>query len=680
MRHNHIWIFVLSIFAVTNLKAQVVFEEEGFFNTYKYRILDSVANEVELTGEISHTFEDYTYPTKVFSYAFYEGRIYRVVGIADKAFKNDTNIQSLIIQSKYLRYIGAEAFFGCRKLNEVSLSCDSLTSIGRKAFADCKSIGMIWLPASIKDVGRKAFDGVQNIDCNHPLRGFPWGAACSKADENGLYYSQDHKTVVAADTTKETIVIPNGVTTIGQNAFRKCKKLKSVVIPEGVAVIEKMAFSSLSSLERVALPPTLRVIGQAAFTNCTALSDIVLPPSIDSIAGYVFVNCRSLTTIELPHSLRMLGDNVFSGCTNLRTLHYNAAHIGDGRENPVFCGQDTLDVIWGNNVERIPAQLFKNIYLRKTTLPPSLREVGREAFADCRFEQPLVVPSSVTTISGNAFKDVVSVSYEGVDAGFPWCALSFGEPYLHDGIIYTDSTMRIAIGSEPDIVEANIPEGVKYIARHAFAYRPLLKTVVFPSSVEDVAAEAFYKCPKLAYTNFADGLVTIGDSAFVGIATTTLRLPNSLQGIGNGAFANIDSLHELTIGRSLTRIGNTSFVNIRVIDTLRFNVECFYDYTRNYMPSFFSNTTIRTLLVGDNVQRIPSIAFSMCDLDSVSLPSSLVYIGIRAFNGNKKLSIHVPDNVVDVGFGAFMGVGNVDYHGQLPVNKWGYLKLNGQYA
>ncbi|MGN0302377.1 MAG: leucine-rich repeat domain-containing protein, partial [Anaerotardibacter sp.] len=162
--------------------------------------------------------------------------------------------------------------------------------------------------------------------------------------------------------SEKEVVIPEGITTIGSNAFRG-KTIESVVIPEGVTVIEdrqKMKF------------------GDGAFKDCRFLSRVSLPESLEVIGISAFEGCKSLKEITLPKNLKRLGNSSFaeSGLTSF-TLP-NAENLGFS-----ICSncRDLTDITVEDGIELIPASSFSNCCsLTEATLPESVTAVGRFAF------------------------------------------------------------------------------------------------------------------------------------------------------------------------------------------------------------------------------------------------------------------------------------------------------------
>ena len=77
------------------------------------------------------------------------------------------------------------------------------------------------------------------------------------------------------------VVIPDGVTTIGVNAFWQCESIKSVKLPEGLALIEADAFLACRSLERIVMPKSIKRIEDGAFGSCNSLSEIIFNGTIE---------------------------------------------------------------------------------------------------------------------------------------------------------------------------------------------------------------------------------------------------------------------------------------------------------------------------------------------------------------------------------------------------------------
>jgi len=112
-------------------------------------------------------------------------------------------------------------------------------------------------------------------------------------------YSSSYKPWSYNALTK--VIIGNGVTTIGKNAFYGCSSLTSVTIPNSVTTI-----------------------GEAAFRYCSHLTSVTIPNSVTTIGGWAFSGCSSLTSVNIPNSVTTIGESTFYGCIyNHRTTKTN---------------------------------------------------------------------------------------------------------------------------------------------------------------------------------------------------------------------------------------------------------------------------------------------------------------------------------------------------------------------
>ncbi len=119
------------------------------------------------------------------------------------------------------------------------------------------------------------------------------------------------------------IHIGDGITSIGDNAFRDCKNVTSVVVPSSVVTIGNNAFRGCKNLESVDLSSSLVSIGDNAFSNCEKLAVITIPYGVTTIGRDAFKGCKSLLQVELPITLKKIGKEAFADCTLLAFTRLN---------------------------------------------------------------------------------------------------------------------------------------------------------------------------------------------------------------------------------------------------------------------------------------------------------------------------------------------------------------------
>ena len=180
-----------------------------------------------------------------------------VTSIGNSAF---SACQSLLEMSlpKDVASIDNYAFKYCYSLRQISIP-EGVTSIGDDAFGFCSSLHQIIIPSTVKKIGTNPFSGCKcKLICNSPL---------FKIVDNVLY-NADMTVIISflSDTAK--YVTPDGVTNIGDSAFRTCRSLQEISILEGVKSIGNCAFKNCYSLQEISIPKSVTSIGDSAFGGC----------------------------------------------------------------------------------------------------------------------------------------------------------------------------------------------------------------------------------------------------------------------------------------------------------------------------------------------------------------------------------------------------------------------------
>ncbi|MDE6781792.1 MAG: leucine-rich repeat domain-containing protein [Ruminococcus sp.] len=283
-----------------------------------------------------------------------------------------------------------------------------------------------------------------------------------KLDENGILtisgkgemasylgYHAEWASKSKKDTIKK-VVIEDGVTNIGHDAFYECSNITEIDIPDSVTEIGMYAFYGCSSLSEVTIPDNITTIETYTFGNCENLQEIVIPDSVQTIERCAFLLCKSLTEINIPDSVEIISESAFAGCENLK----------------------------------------------KVTIPETLKEIEKDAFGNTEFlnqyarkNQPLIINNIVVDGSGCTGDVVIP---DGVtEIGKEAFALT--EYYDYDSItsvVLPDSIRTIRAGAFAyckDLEEINFPEGLKVIEGGAFAGCGNMPFIVFlPESLEEI--------------------------------------------------------------------------------------------------------------------------------------------------------------------------------------------------
>ena len=201
------------------------------------------------------------------------------------------------------------------------------------------------------------------------------------------------------------IDIPASVTSIGAGAFYDCTSLTAVTLPAGLQSIGDNAFRGCSALTSIDIPASVTSIGVNAFNGCTRLKDVTLPDGLQSIGDNAFRVCSELTSIDIPASVTSIGEDAFYGCTRLTavTLHDGLESIGDY----AFYGCTSLTAIdIPASVTSIGAGAFDGCSsLAAVTLPEGLQSIGEYAFQHCSALTSIKIPGTVKTVGMCSFQD-----------------------------------------------------------------------------------------------------------------------------------------------------------------------------------------------------------------------------------------------------------------------------------
>ena len=118
----------------------------------------------------------------------------------------------------------------------------------------------------------------------------------------------------------KTVIVENGVTSVGAGTFSGCESLTSVTIAGSVTSIGKYAFIRCSSLESIVLPDSITYIGDFAFYVCSSLKSVDIPDGVTVLTEYVFGSCGGLESVKLPSNLKSIEEGAFSSCRSLKSV------------------------------------------------------------------------------------------------------------------------------------------------------------------------------------------------------------------------------------------------------------------------------------------------------------------------------------------------------------------------
>ena len=264
----------------------------------------------------------------------------------------------------------------------------------------------------------------------------------------------------------KSVVIKNGVTSIGENAFIYFNYITSVIISNDVKYIGNQAFFHCVNLMSINLPNGITSINKQTFCFCWNLFSINIPESVTSIGDEAFLNA-SLTSINIPKNVRSIGTSVFEGCSRLEAIYVSSENQDYmSKEGVLFSHNETILYVYPSNKNGI-----------EYSIPYEVTSIGAYAFDECNYITSVNIQDEVKSIGKSAFE-------------YCYCLMSINLP---NGIT---SINEHTFGYCKKLSSIIIPESVKSICEEAFGHSGLT-SIYIPKNVSSIAYNVFEGCSKL---------------------------------------------------------------------------------------------------------------------------------------------------------------------------------------
>lgn len=369
------------------------------------------------------------------------------------AFYGDTRLLDANLPDS-LRSIGYEAFYNCNSLIRLNLP-KKLEKIGKATFIGCSTIeGTLKIPANVTEIGEGAFAmmGIDEISLDKKNTNF--------TVEDGILYSKDQKTLLQVPgKIEDGITINDKVTKFGAFCAAGCSEITSINIPSGVTEIGQGAFMNSSKISRFSFPATLTKIGELAFSGLSSIKDI---------------------TVAKGNTVYSSVDGVLFGNAGKTLMLYPAL-----KESTQFTVPEGTDTINEN-------AFMSQKYLKKISLPSSLKVIGDNAFETCTKLEAITIPENVDSIGSQAF---------AFDSALVRVDIKAPIKKIENLMFYACTSLKYI----------NLPSSLQAIKTGAFAYTGF-ETFALPEGTQTIGMLAFSYMPNLKKFYINSGLTYFGDA------------------------------------------------------------------------------------------------------------------------------------------------------------------------
>ena len=540
-----------------------------------------------------------------------------VTEISDSLFKDSVNLESIGDGTfDNITSIGNSAFENTKiSLDDINnlINSNEGVSIGENAFSGVKgdkgetTPATLAIPSNVSSIGSGAFSGgnYDKVDVNSPLTGDNIFKGTTSLKEAYLADSTTDKIPAGTFdgcTSLDTLTWPNDskITEIGENAFRDTA-LTELAIPEGVTTIGKDAFASMDDLKSVTIPDSINsdFINSGSLAEAfgnkpnTSVTELTVPSDLDEDAlkelAEIFPNVEKITVVpaendkelngdfsgfgsldevvigegitgiddnafanstiskaDIPSSVGSIGKDIFEGCKNLEEVSIstdtlNSAVNAENNYTPIDLGDSSISKVTitkgsGESSEKIPENAFKGQSgLEEIVVDPGITEIGNSAFEgvstvdDADDTLTVYLPEGIKTVGDNAFANAPKVG----------TSEDTGKLVI---VGYEDTNGNGKFDKDSDkLLENKLPSSVTEIGNGAFkdsglgnnmgAEGGLGGTLTGSGSNADITG---------GLLGNISGNLTIGDDAFNGTHIgPVVNIPEGTTGVGEGAFANI---------------------------------------------------------------------------------------------------------------------------------------------
>lgn len=491
------------------------------------------------------------------------------------------------------------------------------------------------------------------------------------------------------------------VSSIGTSAFAGNTRLREVTFPGGLVYIKNKAFAGVSKLREITFTGTKLVeMQKAAFQGCTSLRKVDIPDSVQTIGADAFNGCASLTSVTISEDSSLTCIEAFAFSNTAISSFYIPQNVtSDGFDGSVlaYCPKMyNIQTHFGNSSFTVDGNTLYNTDKTEIIYYPAAR-TGTYVVADgvVAIGNYAFTGSTVAGLGLNAVVTIGEYAFTGTKnlsaVTLPNTVTDMGDFAFRSSsinqVILSENLTSIATGAfyATNLTSVYFPANVKTISEAAFMWCNYMESVSFdenamlqtieggkesgafancrcledlklPESLETIGERAFYGCYKLTDVTIPVNVKSIGDAAFqycTQLQQVDFAFGCALMEIPSYCFANCTSLNTVNFSDGITKLGTYAFSNDRLLNRLNFGENSGLSTISDYC--FYSCSLLRTTQLPQSVTAIGQFAYAFSGLSKVHINADVTDIGNAAFGACFALT----EITVDENNTAFAAVNNV---------------------